>query len=511
MAELGRVAGMAAQIPLMPRGRRVLLLLLIGALAALGQAPVGAWPVTLLALAVVFGLFRMTDGWRQAAWLGWLIGTGYFLLALNWIVEPFLVDVARHGWMAPFALMALGAGLALFWALGLGVGRVMGGGLPGFIGGMGLAELVRGFVFTGFPWAQPGHVLIDTPLLHWAAWLGAPGLLTLVLLASALIWRVATARHVPSVLGLLALLALWPLGAWRTPEAGAAPEAPTVRLVQPNAPQHEKWDPDKIQMFYERQLRFSAAGEGARPDLIVWPETAVPVVLNRAGPTLETISRVAGGVPVVLGIQRFDGPRLYNSLAYVEAGGTVTAAYDKHHLVPFGEYMPFGDLLAQWGIHGLASNAGQGYSAGPGARVIDLGALGRALPLICYEGVFSRDLRAAPERADFLLLITNDAWFGRISGPYQHLAQARLRSAEMGLPMIRVANTGVSAMIDAAGRVTARIPMGEAGWRDAPLPPPLPPTLYARLGDAPMILVFLALLGLSRLRHRARQTGAVLH
>jgi len=511
MAEQGRVADMAAQIPLLPRGRRVLMLLLIGALAALGQAPVGAWPVTLLALAVVFGLFRMTDGWRQAAWLGWLIGTGYFLLALNWIVEPFLVDVARHGWMAPFALMALGAGLALFWALGLGVGRAMGGGLPGFIGGMGLAELARGFVFTGFPWAQPGHVLINTPLLHWAAWLGAPGLLALVLLASALIWRMATARHVPSILGLLALVALWPLGAWRTPEAGAAPEAPTVRLVQPNAPQHEKWDPDKIQMFYERQLRFSAAGEGARPDLIAWPETAVPVMLNRAGPTLETISRVAGGVPMVLGIQRFDGPRLYNSLAYVEAGGTVAAVYDKHHLVPFGEYMPFGDLLAQWGIHGLASNAGQGYSAGPGAQVIDLGALGRALPLICYEGVFSRDLRAAPERADFLLLITNDAWFGKISGPYQHLAQARLRSAEMGLPMIRVANTGVSAMIDATGRVTARIPMGEAGWRDAPLPPPLPPTLYARLGDAPMILVFLTLLGLSRLRHRARATGAVLH
>ncbi len=511
MAEQGRVAGMAAQIPLMPRGRRVFLLLLIGSLAALGQAPVGAWPVTLLALAVVFGLFRMTEGWRQAAWLGWLIGTGYFLMALNWIVEPFLVDVARHGWMAPFALMALGAGLALFWALGLGVGRAMGGGLPGFIGGMGLAELARGFVFTGFPWAQPGHVLIDTGFLHWAAWLGAPGLLALVLVASALIWQAGTTRHVPSLLGLLALVALWPLGAWRTPEAGAGPEAATVRLVQPNAPQHEKWDPDKIQGFYERQLQFSAAGEGARPDLIVWPETAVPVLLNHAGPTLETISRVAGGVPVVLGIQRFDGPRLYNSLAYVEAGGAVAAVYDKHHLVPFGEYMPFGDLLAQWGIHGLASNAGQGYSAGPGAQVLDLGGLGRALPLICYEGVFSRDLRAAPERADFLLLITNDAWFGKISGPYQHLAQARLRSAEMGLPMIRVANTGVSAMIDATGRVTARIAMGEAGWRDAALPPPLPPTLYARMGDAPMILLFLTLLGLSRLRHRARATGAVLH
>ncbi|HAW47204.1 MAG TPA: apolipoprotein N-acyltransferase, partial [Roseovarius sp.] len=233
------------------------------------------------------------------------------------------------------------------------------------------------------------------------------------------------------------------------------------------------------------------------------PETAVPVLLERAEPTLEAISEAARGVPVVLGIQRTEGPRIYNSLAVVAAGGAVTGVYDKHHLVPFGEYMPFGDLLARFGIYGLAANEGQGYSAGPGARLVDLGPLGRALPLICYEGVFARDLLAAPERPEFLLLITNDAWFGKISGPYQHLAQARLRSAELGLPMIRVANTGVSAMIDATGRVTDRIPLGEAGWRDAPLPPSLPETVYARLGDVPMLALYAALLALSSWRNRA--------
>jgi apolipoprotein N-acyltransferase len=327
-------------------------------------------------------------------------------------------------------------------------------------------------------------------------------LTALVLLAAVALWMALTgARAGFAALGAMALL--WPLGAMLTPDTGAGPEAAIVRLIQPNAPQHEKWDPEKIQGFFDRQLAFSAAGEG-RPDLIVWPETAVPVMLENAARTLEVISDAAGGVPVVVGLQRREELRLFNTLALVEAGGSVAAVYDKHHLVPFGEYMPYGDVLAQWGIHGMASKDGQGFSSGPGAQVIEMGALGRALPLICYEGVFAQDLRAAPGRADFILLITNDAWFGKFSGPYQHLAQARLRSVEFGLPMIRVANTGVSAMIDAAGRVTESLPLGEAGWRDAALPPPLPPTVYARLGDAPMLAIFLVLLGLSRLDHRRR-------
>jgi len=361
----------------------------------------------------------------------------------------------------------------------------------------------RQALFTGFPWAQPGHVLIDTAVLHWAAWLGSPGLTALVASLAAALWYTVTARHVPSVLVLVFAAFLWPLGAWMTPDASAGPDASIVRLVQPNAPQHEKWDSDKVHVFYERQLAFTAAGDGARPDLVVWPETAIQVWLGNAGPALAEISGAAAGAPVVLGLQRIDGKKFFNSLVHVKDDGEVAAVYDKHHLVPFGEFMPFGNLLAEWGIHGLASNAGQGYSAGPGAQVIDMGDLGKALPLICYEGVFARDLRAAPERADFLLLITNDAWFGKISGPYQHLDQARLRSAEMGLPMIRVANTGISAMIDATGRVTDSIPMGQADWRDAALPPALPPTLYARLGDAPMLVVFLGLMVFSRVRNAA--------
>ena len=178
--------------------------------------------------------------------------------------------------------------------------------------------------------------------------------------------------------------------------------------------------------------------------------------------------------------------------------------YDKHHLVPFGEYMPMGDLMARFGIHGLAAQEGNGYSSGPGARLLDLGALGAGLPLICYEAVFAHDVNAAPARPSFLMQVTNDAWFGKAAGPKQHLAQARMRAIEQGLPMARAANTGVSAMIDPWGRVTASLALNTEGYVDAALPKPLPPTLYSRSGDLPLtLLLALLLAGMAVLRRRA--------
>lgn len=484
---------------------QLMLAALAGALGALGQAPVGFWPATVLSLAVVFGLGRIAPGWRRAGWLGLAAGTGYYMLALFWIVEPFFVDAARHGWMAPFALFFLALGLGLFWALALGVTRALGGRAAPFIAMVMLIEAVRTYLLTGFPWAQVGHALIDTPLLHWSSWGGALALTGLVSAGAAGLWLLAERRWAPGA-ALLALPAiLWAAAIPLTPDGAAGPEAATIRLVQPNAPQHEKWDPEKALGFFERQLEYTAAPpEGPAPDLIVWPETAIPWVLERARPALDAISGAAGDTPVVLGLQRFEGRRYYNSLIRLDRAGEVSALYDKHHLVPFGEYMPLGDFLANFGIYGLASNEGNGYSFGPGPQVIDLGKLGLALPLICYEGVFPQDVGAYDRRPDMLLLITNDAWFGQILGPYQHLAQARLRSAEQGLPMIRVANTGVSAMIDATGRVTASLPLGEAGWTDAPLPPPLPKTPYARTGDTPIAGFALFLLVLSFLYNRRK-------
>jgi apolipoprotein N-acyltransferase len=261
----------------------------------------------------------------------------------------------------------------------------------------------------------------------------------------------------------------------------------TLRLIQPNAAQHEKWDPEKIPVFFDRQLALTAAPPtGAQPDLVIWSETAIPWALDLAGTALEEIARAGGQAPVALGVQRRTQTRYFNSMVVLAPGGGVAQTYDKHHLVPFGEYMPLGDMLANIGITALASRHGNGYSAGPGAKLLDMGKLGKALPLICYEAVFAHDVNAAPERPAFLIQITNDAWFGKGAGPLQHLAQARMRAIEQGLPLARAANTGVSAMIDPQGRVTASLPLNTAGFLDATLPAALPPTLYSRTGDWPL-------------------------
>ncbi|MEL7254379.1 MAG: apolipoprotein N-acyltransferase [Pseudomonadota bacterium] len=476
----------------------------LGGIAALGQAPFGLWPVTVIAIGLFFAILRNTQSAKHATGLGWAAGAGYFAVALMWLVEPFLVDVARHGWIAPIALSAACAGFGFYWAITGWITFIFRGQAIAFIAAFVLTEFARGYVFTGFSWAQIGHVLIDTPLLHWSSFAGSWGLTALVALGGVGVafliekrWALgAAAIAMPAVMLGAAMV--------MTPALPMPEDAPTVRLVHPSEPQNERWDPDKIPGNFQRKLDYTAGDGSANPDLIVWPETSVPILLSRAEPWFAAMTEASGGVPVVAGLQRFDGDDFFNALIRLDGDAQVDAVYDKHHLVPFGEFMPFGDLLAKIGIFGLADTTGGGFAAGAGPQVIDFGPLGQALPIICYEGVFPRNVRIPGTRPDFILLITNDAWFGEVSGPYQHLAQARLRSAEQGLPMVRVANTGVTAMIDATGRVTHQMGLGEAGWIDAPLPPALPATLYARMGDAPIIGIFLVFLALSNLTARKR-------
>ncbi len=494
---------------------------LLGALAALGQAPVSLPWATLLALGLVYPLFALTRRLRGAAWLGWAFGVGYFAATLFWIVEPFLVDLARHGWMAPFALVFTAGGFALFWAAGFALARWLaptgaaGGRIRSvraalaFALSMALMELARGYILTGFPWALLGHVWIGWAPMQLAAWIGPFGLTALTLFVPVLAVALWPRRGL-LVPVLMVFAALYGAGAWRAaaPIPSAA-EAPVLRLVQPNAAQHLKWDPEQAPIFFRRLLDFTAAGTEGRPDLIIWPETSVPALLNDAAPLLERIARAAGGVPVVAGIQREEAGRYYNSLVVLDAAGAVAELYDKHHLVPFGEYLPLADYIDAVGMTVFGASAGFGYAPGPGARLLDLGDLGAPLPLICYEAIFSQDVNAAPARPGWLLQITNDAWFGRVSGPYQHLAQARLRAVEQGLPMVRAANTGVSAVIDARGAVLHALPLNEAGWLDAPLPAALPPTLYARTGDWPSsVLILLGLCGMWITRRRGIDAAA---
>ena len=498
-----------------PGGRTVAVAALLGAIVALGQAPFGLWPLSVAGFAALALQLSASRTAGHAAWIGLFSGAGHFALALAWIVEPFLIAPEVHGWMAPFAVVLLSFGLGLFWAmawaLAAGIGAVAGGRglvvIMAFPLTVTLGELARGYVLTGFPWAMPGHVWIDTPVSQVAALVG-PGGLTFLLLVLAALPVAFKARPVLGLALPLVLLGLvWGWGVHVLDRDMPPDGRAVVRIVQPNAEQRLKWDPDRARVFFQRLLDFSAeppVAGGARPDLIVWPETSVPYLLETEGALLPAIAEAGQGALMAVGIQRAEEGRGWNSLALIGPAGDLRAVYDKHHLVPFGEYIPFGDLMWDWfGIGAFASQLGAGYSAGEGPVLLDLGpGLGQALPLICYEAVFPQDLNAAPDGADWILQITNDAWFGTWTGPWQHLAQARLRAIEQGMPLLRSANTGVSAVIDARGQVVAQLGLGEAGFLDATLPPRLAgATLYSRMGDAPLgllLLAGLALIGFAR-------------
>lgn len=489
---------------------------LAGGVAALGQAPVSLWPLTLIALAVVFVQIASATRVAQGVWRGWAAGCAGFALSLMWIVEPFLVDIALHGWMAPFALILMSGGLALFWGAAGGLAVWAGRKPVGRIWLFALALLafedLRGVLFTGFPWAMTGHVWIGTPVDQIASLGGALLLSALTLSTSAALatmWlRMRAGRNArAAVVGGVTLAAVsvaWLWGADRlsngVPELdGAGPAGHQIRLVQGNVPQHLKWHRDHVERFFIRHLELSQQPAAIAPELVIWPETAAPFFLDTPGDGLRMVG-TAAAVPVVLGIQRREagdaGARDYfNSLAHIAPDGTVLSHYDKHHLVPFGEYIPLiGGLAADNGLAAFAARILSGYTPGPGPELMDLGPAGYALPLICYEAIFPRNLRTE-QRPDWILQATNDGWFGTVSGPYQHLAQTQLRAIEFGLPLIRVANTGVSAVITAQGRITAQLGLGEAGVLDAPLPAALPPTLYSRWGDLPWHI--LLVLGLS--------------
>ena len=510
----GRRAGRLGRL-----ARRAVPPLLAGAAIGLGQAPFGLVWLALPALALAIRLGLLTETAGRAGRIGWLVGFGYGLSSMAWIVEPFLVDAARDGWLAPFALGLMAAGFGLFWALGFWAARRLAG--PGTLAALlalpvclTLAEMLRSYAFTGLPWGLTAYLWIDTPLYQLAAFSGPHGLtLATLLLAALLGCALAPLRPGRLVAVALAFAVGLGAGAWLQgrPVPDGRARAPMVRLIQPNAPQEQKWDPAMMPVFFERQLRLSAAPpapSAPAPDLVIWPEAAVPFLLNNPAAPLATITEAAGA-PVVLGALRTEtgpeGRRAYNSLALLTEGGRIAAVYDKQHLVPFGEYIPFRRLADRIGLAGLAARIGSGYSPGQGERLVALGpGLGLAAPLICYEAIFPHEIRRTGRRPDMLLMITNDGWFGQAQGPWQHFAQARARAVEFALPVLRAANTGISAVIDARGRVVASLELGVAGRVDAPLPAALPASPYWRFGDSP-VLGLLIVLAIAAMGLRGRK------
>ncbi|MEL6586891.1 MAG: apolipoprotein N-acyltransferase [Pseudomonadota bacterium] len=472
---------------------RIGLLVAAGLLAGLGQAPWGLWPLALLGYAA--GLRLLAESKRPFL-AGWSFGTAHFALVLHWITEPFLVDAAATGWLMAPALLAVSLGMGLFWAIAAALGHRMGGAMAIALG-LCAAELTRSYIFTGFPWALPGHILIDTAALPSASVFGAHGLGLFVLLGAAF---VASAKVRPVLIGSVFWAVPFATAAILSPPPTSTSDAPVIRLVQPNAPQHQKWDPAFMPIFFQRGLEATVAPSTLdAPSVVIWPETALPELIRYSADVRPMIARAAGGVPVVIGAQRFDpegNPR--NALVVLEGPeGDIALVQDKHRLVPFGEYLPLPWLSEALGLGPLAAQLAGRYAAGDGPRTFDLPGIGSVLPMICYEAIFPQDLRRV-DRPRAILHLTNDAWFGTFAGPQQHLALAKLRAAEAGLPLLRAANTGVSAVLDARGQILASLELGKDGHVDAPLPAALTVTPYARTGDwsavVALVLAFLALL-----------------
>ena len=492
---------------------RFAIAMLAGAAMTAGHPPVGVPWTLFFAMPIVVWLCAGAPTARAAALVGWAAGFGYFVTGLHWISHAFLVEPDKFALLIPLGATGLPAGLALFWAIAVWLAwRISPRGACWHAVTLTItlsaAETARSYVLTGFPWALPGYVWIDTPAMQAAAWAGPLGMTFLTLLLCALpVVAAVDRRFVISVVSIATGAAIWLTGAARMPETVLyADDAPMLRLVQPNAPQALKWTPGHRDEFYRRLIEATREDAAQRPDIVIWPETAVTFLPVENPDRMTEIADAAGGATVIFGALHREsrpGEEIWTNALFTQLpDGRFGPRYDKHHLVPFGEYLPLAGLLGKLGLSQFAQRGG--FSEGPGPETMSLPGIPPFSPLICYEAVFAYETVAA-ERPAWLLQLTNDAWFGTYAGPQQHLAQARIRAIEQGLPMIRAANTGISAVVSPHGEVVVSISMHNYGYLDQKLPAPLTATIYSRTGDWPAIIligIMLSLISFFRLYTR---------
>lgn len=508
--------------------RRRVIALAAGATGALALPPLDLWPLIVVPMTVAVWLIDGAVGksaasrFRAAAAAGWWWGFGFFLAGLWWLGAAFLVEADKFAWAMPLGVVALPALLAVFPALAFGCARLL---WPSGTGRilmlaimLSLSEWLRGHVLTGFPWNVYGMMLAGQPQVAQIA--SVVGLYGLTLVSVAIGAAPATlgtaerpwARWRAPVTAVVALAGLVGFGLWRVP-AGPAPLVAGVklRLMQPNLPQDAKFNARNGEAILNQYLALSdRATSPATPGVqavthLIWPESAFPFLLGR---TPQALSRIAALLPpnttLITGAARAgellpgeSRPPIFNAIQVVDDEGAIVSSYDKVHLVPFGEYLPpvLERLIRSVGLSEFVSVPG-GFAAGTRRLPLAIRGLPPAAPLICYEVVFPAEVAPQGPRAGFMLNLTNDGWFGQTSGPYQHFAQARLRAIEEGLPLVRVANTGISAVTDGYGRVLGSLPLGREGVLDTGLPRAGPATPYSRFGDliyAAMLVGFLLL------------------
>ena len=489
--------------------RRHLLAFTVGLFSALSFAPFGIFPFLLLAFAVLVLLIDGAQTLKRPIWgaafVGWTFGFGHFLAGLYWVGYAFTVDASAHAWQIPFVAVLFPGWLAVYLAVGCGVASAL--WQPGaarifiFSAAYGAAEWVRGHFLTGFPWNLPAYGWgASLGVLQSAALIGAYGLSLLTVLLGASLARFCDARlpGLPAAHGDDRVVRTDLDRRRRAPGDGPSGEVPGVRLrlVQPNVPQNEKFLRRYVARNWQELLDLSNAHSDRPITHLIWPEAAPPFLLTREAVALDDIAVLTNGNRVLLtGAERVlatpDGDfHYFNSLYIFAHGGQLLDVYDKFHLVPFGEYLPFSDLLTALGISKLVDSPG-GFTPGDGPHSYSVPGAPAAGPLICYEILFPSAV-VGSNRPGWFVNVTDDSWFGPSTGPYQHLLTARVRAIEEGIPVARAANTGISAVIDPLGQVTASLGLGRVGVVDANLPEALGRTPYAQFGDLAFVLLLIA-------------------
>jgi len=490
----------------------------------LGASLAGALPPFDLAPLIFFafpGLLWLDEGsatpWASAR-LGYVFGLGFFIAGLYWMAAALFVDIAAFWWALPFALLGVPAVLALFPAaamlatsLGASRWRVS----PSarvclFAVAWSAAEWARGHVLTGLPWNLVGYAWSGgfpgaLAMLQAVSWVGIYGLSFVTVLAASLPTLLGTPslvpvpvlrRAAPAIAAILLTVVPAAAGAVRLYLMPPSATGIWLRLVQPSIPVLAKWDAAAVQSSFDRLLKLSGASAAHNLRAVIWPEAAAPFLIERDEARRTALAAAApkDGY-VITGALRANPPpgavtQVWNSIEAVDASGVIRARYDKAHLVPFGEYVPFSDVLPMRKI----TPGGIDLSAGPGPQTLDLPGLPSFSPIVCYEAIFPAAVVDEADRPAWILNVTNDGWYGHSSGPYQHFAIARTRAVEEGLPLVRAANNGISGMVDPAGRILGGMNLDTIGYLDAELPRAAPPTLYSRGGD--WLFLVLLILGL---------------
>jgi len=505
---------------------------LLGAIAACAFQPLALWPAALFGVAGLVWLIAHASSPRRAALLGWLWGVGHFCVGNNWIATAFTYQAKMPAWLGALAVFMLSLYLAVYPALAAGCAalarRRPAALVLAFAGCWIVSEWLRSWVFTGFAWNPLGAAALGgfghARLAQVLPWTGTYALSGLVALLAGLWFLAFTVRIARPVAALV--LAAVPLGAMMLPQFSAAPSGGrlTYTLVQPGVRQEVLDDPANFERQFQTTATLSVPRRAGERRLVLWPESGVPDYLRDGYPPFAYWETTFGGAPALARARigqavgaggmlltgavdlDTDGQKITaarNVVTALDSTGAIRGGYAKAHLVPYGEYLPMRGLLEPLGLSRLVAGA-LDFLPGPGPRTLDLGDWGKAGIQICYEIVFSGQVVDRVHRPDYLFNPSNDGWFGAW-GPPQHLAQARMRAIEEGLPVLRSTTNGVSAVIDARGSVLGSLPRPVAARLDGTVPPALPPTLFARAGNALGLCWAAVLLGLALLAYRRRR------